>query len=127
MELRGATSNASALGAYTIPSLSVRSMKNVIQASCLGRSLHKTQHFEPSRGRPPCESASFVLLYCVHGVFMAYNPQNLHACEKEKKHVKRATIDTIMTVVGLIASVSSIPQALKIYQTGDVSGISLLT
>ncbi|MEX0652210.1 MAG: SemiSWEET family transporter [Candidatus Paceibacterota bacterium] len=32
-----------------------------------------------------------------------------------------------MTVIGGIASVSSIPQVLKIWETGDVSGISLTT
>lgn len=32
-----------------------------------------------------------------------------------------------MTTVGIVASVSSIPQALKIWETGNVSGISLTT
>jgi len=32
-----------------------------------------------------------------------------------------------MTAIGGVASVSSIPQVLKIWQTGDVAGISLIT
>ena len=58
---------------------------------------------------------------------MSYNPQNLYQCEVEKRKIKRKHVDTIMVVVGLFASVSSIPQAIKIFQTGDVAGISLLT
>lgn len=56
-----------------------------------------------------------------------YNPQNLHLCEIEKKRNPRKIIDGIMTVIGGIASVSSIPQVLKIWQTGDIAGISLTT
>lgn len=56
-----------------------------------------------------------------------YNPQNLHQCELEKKRKTRVAADSIMTVVGVIASVSSIPQVLKIWESGDVSGISLTT
>tara|TARA_Y100000310_G_scaffold323497_1_gene383891 strand:+ start:1845 stop:2165 length:321 start_codon:yes stop_codon:yes gene_type:complete len=56
-----------------------------------------------------------------------YNPQNLHECEIEKKKKRRAIVDTLMTIVGLIASVSSVPQIIKIWETGTVSGISLMT
>lgn len=56
-----------------------------------------------------------------------YNPQNLHECEIEKKRNSRKVIDTLMTGIGGIASVSSIPQVLKIWQTGDIAGISLTT
>ncbi|PIR85386.1 hypothetical protein COU15_00985 [Candidatus Kaiserbacteria bacterium CG10_big_fil_rev_8_21_14_0_10_45_20] len=56
-----------------------------------------------------------------------YNPQNLHECEVEKKHNPREIIDSLMTIIGGIASISSVPQVLKIWQTGEVSGISLVT
>tara|TARA_R110000824_G_scaffold401771_1_gene615653 strand:+ start:342385 stop:342693 length:309 start_codon:yes stop_codon:yes gene_type:complete len=56
-----------------------------------------------------------------------YNPANLHECEKEKSKTPRAIIDTFMTLVGAIASVSSIPQILKIWNTHTVVGISLTT
>ena len=60
---------------------------------------------------------------------MTYNPQNLHECEKEKEKTdrRRTMIDGAMTIVGLVASVSSVPQVLKIIETGNVAGISLLT
>lgn len=56
-----------------------------------------------------------------------YNPQNLHNCEVEKKRNPRGAIDGLMTVIGSIASVSSVPQVIKIWQTGQVAGISLTT
>jgi len=56
-----------------------------------------------------------------------YNPQNLHECEVEKKRNPRALVDGFMTIIGSVASISSIPQVIKIWQTGDVSGISLVT
>lgn len=63
-----------------------------------------------------------------------FNPQSVHECDKEKKrtpkHKKRRArrvIDTIMTGVGLVASVSSVPQIIKIFQTQTVAGISLTT
>lgn len=56
-----------------------------------------------------------------------YNPQNLHECEIEKKRNPRKIVDTLMTGIGGVASVSSIPQVLKIWETGDVAGISLTT
>lgn len=56
-----------------------------------------------------------------------YNPQNLHTCEVEKQQNPRRYIDGGMTLVGIIASLSSVPQVLQIVQTGDVSGISLMT
>ncbi|MDZ7726683.1 MAG: PQ-loop domain-containing transporter [Candidatus Campbellbacteria bacterium] len=56
-----------------------------------------------------------------------YNPQNLHECEVEKKRNPRRVVDTLMTGIGGVASVSSIPQVIKIWETGDVSGISLTT
>ena len=56
-----------------------------------------------------------------------YNPQNIHQCEVEKKKNPRKFVDGLMTVIGGVASVSSIPQVLKIWETGDVSGISLAT
>lgn len=56
-----------------------------------------------------------------------YNPQNLHECEVEKKRNPRKVVDALMTGIGGVASVSSIPQVLKIYETGTVSGISLTT
>lgn len=56
-----------------------------------------------------------------------YNPQNLHECEVEKKRNPRKVIDALMTGIGGVASVSSIPQVIKIWQTGDVAGISLTT
>lgn len=56
-----------------------------------------------------------------------YNPQHLHAHEIEKKHTRRGLIDGVMTVIGGIASVSSIPQVLKIWETKTVAGISLTT
>ncbi|QSH39311.1 hypothetical protein JXR01_03350 [Candidatus Kaiserbacteria bacterium] len=56
-----------------------------------------------------------------------YNPQNLHECEMEKKRKRRKVVDGFMTIIGIVASVSSIPQVLKIWETGDVAGISLAT
>lgn len=56
-----------------------------------------------------------------------YNPANLHECEKEKNKNPRAIIDTLMTLVGAVASVSSIPQILKIWSSHTVVGISLTT
>jgi len=56
-----------------------------------------------------------------------YNPQNLHECEVEKKRNPRKFVDALMTVIGVIASISSIPQVIKIYETGTVSSISLTT
>jgi len=56
-----------------------------------------------------------------------YNPQNLHECEVEKKRNPHKVIDRLMTVIGGIASVSSIPQILKIQETGSVLGISITT
>lgn len=56
-----------------------------------------------------------------------YNPQNLNECEKQKKRNPRLVVDSLMTGVGMIASLSSIPQVLKIWSTGDISGISLTT
>jgi|TARA_Y100000310_G_scaffold170442_2_gene170633 uncharacterized protein with PQ loop repeat len=56
-----------------------------------------------------------------------YNPQNLNECEKEKRKKHRGTIDVAMTAVGLVASVSSIPQVIKLFETQTVEGISLAT
>ncbi|MDE2078924.1 MAG: hypothetical protein KGI73_00905 [Patescibacteria group bacterium] len=56
-----------------------------------------------------------------------YNPQNLHECEVEKKRNPRGVIDTLMTGIGGIASVSSVPQVVKIWETHTVAGISLTT
>lgn len=56
-----------------------------------------------------------------------YNPQNLHQCEIEKKRNPRKIIDNVMVVIGIIASFSSVPQAIKIWETGNISGISLAT
>ena len=56
-----------------------------------------------------------------------HNPQNLHECEKEKRKNPRKLVDGIMTTIGVIASVSSVPQAIKIWETGTVVGISLTT
>lgn len=56
-----------------------------------------------------------------------YNPQNLHECEVEKKRNPRGLIDAVMTGIGGIASVSSIPQVIQIAQTHVVAGISLTT
>jgi uncharacterized protein with PQ loop repeat len=56
-----------------------------------------------------------------------YNPQNLHECEEEKKRSPRKVIDGIMTVIGIVASLSSLPQVFKILETKTVAGISLTT
>lgn len=56
-----------------------------------------------------------------------YNPQNLHQCEVEKKRNPRKFVDNLMTTIGVIASVSSIPQAYKIWKTASVADISLTT
>ncbi len=59
-----------------------------------------------------------------------YNPANLNECQKEKvkrKIKRRHIVDGLMTGIGLIASFSSLPQIIKISQTGSVEGISLLT
>jgi len=56
-----------------------------------------------------------------------YKPHNLHQCEVEKKRNPRGFVDALMTGVGGIASVSSIPQILKIWQIHTVAGISLTT
>jgi len=56
-----------------------------------------------------------------------YNPQHVNECEKEKIKSPRGIIDVLMTIIGVIASLSSIPQVVKIWQTGDTSGISLTT
>lgn len=56
-----------------------------------------------------------------------YNPQNLNECEKEKQRNPRKIIDNIMTGIGAVASVSSVPQIMKIWNTGNVADISLTT
>jgi len=61
-----------------------------------------------------------------------YNPHDLHQCDKERrrKRGKKATrkiVDTAMTAIGGVASVSSIPQVIKIWETGNVAGVSLTT
>ena len=56
-----------------------------------------------------------------------YNPANLNECEKEKMVERRKVADRIMIFVGLVAALSSLPQVIKILETGDVSGISLTT
>jgi MtN3 and saliva related transmembrane protein len=56
-----------------------------------------------------------------------YNPANLHECEREKKVNRRKFVDGFMIFVGIIASLSSLPQVLKSWQTHDVAGISLTT
>lgn len=56
-----------------------------------------------------------------------YNPDNLHQCEEEKKKRPSNFIDSAMTGVGVVASLSGVPQVLKIWKTGDVSGISIIT
>jgi MtN3 and saliva related transmembrane protein len=56
-----------------------------------------------------------------------YNPANLNECEVEKKKNPRGFIDKVMIAVGIVASVSSIPQILKIFQEQTVEGISLTT
>jgi len=56
-----------------------------------------------------------------------YNPQNLYECEKQKERVSRKFVDGLMTVIGGLASISSIPQVIKIWQTGNVGGVSLAT
>ncbi|MBL7045666.1 MAG: hypothetical protein ISR99_01375 [Parcubacteria group bacterium] len=56
-----------------------------------------------------------------------YNPQNLNECEKEKKYKKRKFADSAMVVIGVVASLSSIPQVLKIIETGTVAGLSFAT
>ncbi|MEX0917340.1 MAG: SemiSWEET family transporter [Candidatus Paceibacterota bacterium] len=57
-----------------------------------------------------------------------YNPQNLHECEKEKGRAPKRTrklVDGLMTVIGGVASVSSIPQVLKIWETKAAGDLSL--
>ena len=61
-----------------------------------------------------------------------YNPHGLKECDKERrqktgKGSARRAVDTAMTAIGGIASVSSIPQVIKIWETGSVAGISLTT
>ena len=56
-----------------------------------------------------------------------YNPSHLNECEKEKRKTRRRVADRVMIAIGLIASISSIPQVLKIFQTGTVAGISMTT
>ncbi|HUY62378.1 MAG TPA: PQ-loop domain-containing transporter [Candidatus Paceibacterota bacterium] len=56
-----------------------------------------------------------------------YNPHSLHECELEKARRPRTLIDALMTGIGGIASVSSVPQVIKIWQTHTVVGISLTT
>jgi len=56
-----------------------------------------------------------------------YNPQNLHQCEVEKQRNPRELVDNMMIVVGIVASLSSLPQVLKIWQTQSVASISLTT
>lgn len=56
-----------------------------------------------------------------------YNPSHLNECEKEKERMPRHIADGLMIVIGIIASLSSIPQVLKIFQTGTVAGISMTT
>lgn len=58
----------------------------------------------------------------------------MYECEKEKIRMKdvspsatRRHINALMTIVGLIASVSSIPQIIQIWETRTVAGISLIT
>ena len=47
--------------------------------------------------------------------------------KRESQARVRGKADGLMIVIGLIGAISSVPQVLKIYQTGDVSGISLAT
>ncbi len=56
-----------------------------------------------------------------------YNPSNLNECQKEHKIKQRRVADQVMTGIGLIASFSSLPQVIKIFQTGTIEGISLTT
>jgi len=56
-----------------------------------------------------------------------YNPHSLHQCEQEKRRNPRRIADTLMTGIGVVASASSVPQVIQIWQTGVVAGISLLT
>ena len=56
-----------------------------------------------------------------------YNPAYLNECEKEKQIKRRRVADGVMIGIGIIASFSSLPQVLKILQTGSVEGISFLT
>lgn len=56
-----------------------------------------------------------------------YNPHQLNECEREKARNPRPAIDALMTAIGVLASLSSVPQALKIWSTGVVAGISLTT
>lgn len=57
-----------------------------------------------------------------------YNPANLNECEKEaQKKDHRQWDDRLMLAIGLVASFSSLPQVIKIFQTNTVEGISLTT
>jgi len=53
------------------------------------------------------------------------HPGHIQYCEEEKRKRPRKLIDTLMTFVGVVASVSSIPQIIKIWQTGNVEGIAI--
>ena len=56
-----------------------------------------------------------------------YNPKSIEECQKEKKKHRRRVVDSLMTGVGIIASLSSVPQVIKIWETGTAEGLSLLS
>jgi len=56
-----------------------------------------------------------------------YNPFQLSECEKEKKKYRRKSIDMSMTILGIVASLSSVPQVIKIAGNGNIEGVSLAT
>lgn len=66
-----------------------------------------------------------------------YNPANLNECERERLEAATASYrglpksrrwaDRTMLVIGGIASLSSLPQVIKIFETQTVEGLSLST
>lgn len=66
-----------------------------------------------------------------------YNPSNMYQCQKEQEEKRqidskklpphRRRDDRIMLAIGMVASFSSLPQIIKIFQTKTVVGISLTT
>lgn len=79
------------------------------------------------RGRPVKMAGSSLAFYTGRNDTLMYNPKHLYECELEKRRNPRALIDGLMTFIGGVALISSLPQAVKIWQSANVSGISLTT
>ena len=55
------------------------------------------------------------------------HPPHKHEESSESPKKGRRLADNLMMLIGFLGSVSSLPQVWKIYQTGEVAGISITT